>query len=86
MPASTGSPTTQLFATIAPAGQGASFNPITNVSTGYDVTNVPFRSSIFIPYMLVPAGAQSPGGAAGDVIVYQAYKFETGTINAPVPS
>lgn len=86
MPASSGSPTTQLFATIAPAGQAATFNPITQVTTGYDFTKVPFRSGVFVPYMLVPSGANSPGGAAADVIVWQAYKMETGTINAPVPS
>jgi hypothetical protein len=86
LPASTGSPTTQLFATIAPAGQAATFNPITQVTTGYDFTNVPFKSSIFVPYMIVPAGSNSPGGSAADTIVWQAYKMETGTINSPVPS
>lgn len=85
-PASSGSPTTTLFATVAPAGQATTFNPITNVTTGYNFTTVPFRSSIFIPYMIVPAGALSPGGSASDVIMWQAYKMETGTINAPVPS
>jgi hypothetical protein len=86
MPASTGSPTTQLFATIAPAGQATTFNPITQVTTGYDFTKVPFRSGVFVPYMLVPNGEYSPGGQANEVIVWQAYKMETGTINAPVPS
>ena len=85
-PASSGSPTTQLFATVAPAGQSTQFNPITGVQTGYNFTNIPFHTGQFIPYMYVPAGAQSPGGSAGDVIVWQAYKMETGTINAPVPS
>lgn len=85
-PLSSGSPTTQLFATVAPAGQQATFNPITLVQTGYNVLQVPFHSSLFIPYMMLPAGAQSPGGSASDVIAYQAYKMETGTINAPVPS
>jgi len=80
-PASSGSPTTQLFATIAPAGQAATYNPITMTTTGYNFTTVPFRSGVFIPYMYVPAGANSPGGAANDVIIYQAYKMETGTIN-----
>lgn len=90
LPASTGSPTTQLFATISPAGQATTFNPITNVTTGYNVTSVPFRTNIFVPYMIVPAGAQSPGGqtlmSVGDTIMWQAFKMETGTINAPVPS
>ena len=86
LPASSGSPTTQLFATVAPAGQATTFNPITNTTTGYNFTTVPFRSNLFLPYMIVPAGAASPGGSAADVIVWQAYKMETGTINAPVPS
>jgi hypothetical protein len=86
LPASSGSPTTQLFATIAPAGQSTQFNPITLVQTGYNFNQIPFQTGQFIPYMYVPAGAQSPGGSAGDIIVWKAYKMETGTINAPVPS
>ena len=85
-PASSLSPTAQLFATVAPAGQSTQFNPITGVQTGYNFLQIPFHTGVFIPYMYVPAGAQSPGGSAGDVIVWQAYKMETGTINAPVPS
>jgi len=85
-PASSATPTTQLFATVAPAGQSTQFNPITNVTTGYNFTQIPFRTGQFVPYMYLPSGAQSPGGSAGDVIVYQAMKCETGTINAPVPS
>ena len=85
-PASSLSPTAQLFATVAPAGQSTQFNPITGVQTGYNFNQIPFHSGVFIPYMYVPAGAQSPGGSAADVIVWQAYKMETGTINAPVPS
>ena len=86
LPASSGSPTTQLFATIAPAGQSTQFNPITGVQTGYNFQQIPFHTGQFIPYMILPAGAQSPGGSASDVIVWQAYKMETSTINAPVPS
>lgn len=85
-PASSASPTAQLFATVAPAGQSTQFNPITNVQTGYNFNQIPFHTGVFIPYMYVPAGAASPGGAASDVIVWQAYKMETGTINAPFPS
>lgn len=85
-PASTASPTAQLFATVASAGQSTQYNPITNVQTGYNFQYVPFHSGNFIPYMYLPSGAQSPGGQANDVIVWQAYKMETGTINAPVPS
>jgi hypothetical protein len=86
LPASSGSPTTQLFATIAPAGQATTYNPITQVTTGYNFTTVPFKTSLFVPYMIVPAGQYAPGGQANDVIVWEAYKMETGTINALVPS
>lgn len=86
LPASSLSPTAQLFPTLAPAGQAATFNPITQVTTGYDFTKVPFRTGIFVPYMLVPNGQYSPGGQANDVIIWQAMKCETGTINAPVQS
>jgi hypothetical protein len=86
LPASSGSPTTQLYATVAPAGQSTQYNPITMVQTGYNFTQIPFHTGQFIPYMIVPSGALAPGGIAGDVIMWQAYKMETGTINAPVPS
>lgn len=86
LPASTSSPTAQLFPTVAPAGQRATFNPITQVATGYNFVQVPFHNGLFIPYMIVPAGAQSPGGSAGDVIAWKCYKMETGTINSPNPS
>lgn len=85
-PASSSSPTAQLFATVSSAGQSTQFNPITNVQTGYNFQYVPFHSGLLVPYMYLPAGAQSPGGAANDTIVWQAYKMETGTINSPVPS
>ncbi len=87
-PASSGSPTTQLFATLAPAGQSTQFNPITGVQTGYNFTQIPFHSGVFIPYMYLGVSANSTGvaGGANDVMVWQAYKMETGTINAPVPS
>lgn len=85
-PTSAQSPTAQLFATVTSAGQSTQFNPITGVQTGYNFQYVPYHSGNFIPYMYLPAGAQSPGGSASDIIVWQAYKMETGTINAPVPS
>lgn len=85
-PTSTASPTAQLFATVTSAGQSTQFNPITGVQTGYNFQYVPYHSGNFIPFMYLPAGALSPGGAAGDIIVWQAYKMETGTINSPVPS
>jgi len=87
-PASALSPTAQLPATCAPAGQSAQFNPITNVTTGYNFTQAPFRSGLFLPCMLLGVSATSTGvaGGANDVVVWKSYKMETGTINAPVPS
>lgn len=79
-PASSGSPTAQLFATMAPAGQSTQLNPITGVQTGYNFQYSPFHTGAFVPYMYLPAGVQSPAGEANDVIVWQAYKMETGTI------
>ncbi len=85
-PTSVMSPTAQLFATVAPAGQSTQYNFTTGIQTGYNFVQIPFHTGIFVPYMYLAAGARSPGGSAGDVIVYQAMKCETGTINAPVPS
>lgn len=82
-PASSSSPTAQLFATIAPAGQSTQFNQVTNVQTGYNFTYVPFHTGLFIPYINLQAGANSPAGqviaSVGDTIMWQAYKMETGT-------
>jgi hypothetical protein len=75
-PASSGSPTTALFATMAPAGQLVIRNATTLAQVGYNTSYAPFHSAQFVPYMLVSGGAQSPGGAASDVIVYTAYKME----------
>jgi hypothetical protein len=89
-PASTGSPTTQLFAVVAPAGQSTQYNPITGVQTGYNFNQLPFQKGQFIPYMYlgVTTGGNptSVGGGNNDVMMWAAYKMETGTINAPVPS
>lgn len=75
-PASTAVPTTQLFATFAPAGQSTQYNPNTSVQTGYNFTLAPFHSGNFNPYMFLAGGAQSPAGASGDVINWACYKFE----------
>jgi len=75
-PASSASPTAQLFATVAPAGASTKFNPVTNVQTGYDFQYQPFRTGQFTPYMYLAGGAQSPAGASNDVINWIAYKFE----------
>lgn len=80
------SPTAQLFATLAPAGQSTQVNPITGVQTGYNFQYAPFHSGLFLPYMYLPAGSLSPAGEATETIIWQAYKMETGTINSPVPS
>lgn len=75
-PLSTQSPTAGLFATVAPAGQRVQTDPVTGVQTGYNFQYAPFHNGQFTPYMYLPAGAQSPGGAAADVIVWQAFKME----------
>jgi hypothetical protein len=80
-PASTSSPTAVLFATLAPAGAKTATNQITGVTTGYDFNLQPFRTGEFTPFMFLAGGAQSPAGSASDVIVWQAYKMETGLIS-----
>jgi hypothetical protein len=75
-PASSASPGATLFATVAPAGQSTKYNPVTGVQTGYNFTLAPFHTGQFTPYMYLAAGAQSPAGSSGDVIVWQAYKME----------
>lgn len=84
-PASTGVPTVQLFATLAPAGQRTQYNSVTGVQTGYDFNYPPFHTGEFTPYINLAAGANSPAGSAGDKIVWQAFKSETGLINALNP-
>lgn len=76
-PASTASPTAPLFATLAPAGSQTSFNPVTLVQTGYEFQKTPFHTGQFVPYMFLAGGAQSPAGAAADVINWISYKLET---------
>lgn len=75
-PASSASPTAALFATVAPAGARTQYNPLTGVQTGYDFLKQPFRTGQFTPYMFLAGGAQSPAGAANDIINWAAYKFE----------
>lgn len=76
LPASSGSPTTQLFPTVAPAGQKTQYNTTTQVQTGYNFNYVPFHSGLFLPYMYVAGGAQSPAGSNGDTVIWQAWKAE----------
>lgn len=75
-PASSASPTAPLFATVAPAGASTQYDPNTGVQTGYDFQYQPFRTGQFTPYMYLAGGAQSPAGAASDVINWVAYKLE----------
>ena len=76
-PASTSSPTARLFATVAPAGAATKVDPVTGVQTGYDFAYQPFRTGQFTPYMFLGAGANSPAGAAGNIIDWVSYKLET---------
>ena len=75
-PASTSSPTAQLFATVAPAGASTQVDPITGVQTGYDFQFQPFRTGQFSPYMYLAGGINSPAGEAGDKIDWVIYKLE----------
>jgi hypothetical protein len=75
-PLTTASPTAQLFATVAPAGQRTQFDPVTLVQTGYDFNKAPFHTGQFTPYMFLAGGANSPAGADADVINWMAYKLE----------
>lgn len=84
-PASSAVPTTPLFATLAPAGQRTQYNPVTGIQTGYDFNYPPFHTGEFTPFMYLAAGANSPAGSDGDVIVWQALKTETGLMNASNP-
>lgn len=76
-PLTTQSPTARLFATIAPAGASTTFNPTTNIFTGYNFSLQPFHTGQFVPYMFLSGGAQSPAGASLDQINWAAYKFES---------
>ena len=75
-PLSTLSPTAQLFATLAPAGQSTRYDPVTRVQTGYNINLAPFHTGQFVPYMFLAGGSNSPAGAANDVIIWQAFKME----------
>jgi hypothetical protein len=75
-PASSASPTAQLWAVAAPAGAQTSYDPNTMIQTGYNFTLQPFHTGQFTPYIYLSGGAQSPAGSSGDVIVWQAFKQE----------
>lgn len=75
-PADSGTPTNQMFATLAPAGASTTYNPVTLVQTGYNFQYQPFREGQFTPYMFLAGGANSPAGDTNDVINWFAYKLE----------
>lgn len=75
-PTSASSPTSPLFATLAPAGAATKKDPVTLVETGYNFQYQAFHTGEFTPYMFLVGGAQSPAGAASDVINWMAYKLE----------
>jgi len=75
-PASSASPTAQLFATLAPAGASTQFNQTTGLYTGYDVAHQAFRTAQEVPYLFLAGGAASPAGANLDQINWIAYKLE----------
>ena len=75
-PLTTLSPTAQLFATVAPAGQRTQFDPVTLVQTGYDFNKAPFHTGQFTPYMFLAGGANSPAGDNADKINWMAYQLE----------
>ncbi len=81
-PLTTASPTAALFATLAPAGSATQYDPITMSQTGYEFTKTPFHTGQFTPYMFLAGGAQSPAGATGDTILWQAYKMEAANYGA----
>jgi hypothetical protein len=77
-PASTSSPTAQLFATLSPAGASTQYDPVALVTTGYNFQYQPFRTGQFTPYMFIGGGnVQSPGGNTNDVINWACYKLES---------
>ena len=75
-PASSATPTAQLFATVAPAGASTQRDPNTFVETGYNFQYQSFKSGQFVPYIYLNGGAQSPAGANADQINWVAYKLE----------
>lgn len=69
--------TSQVFATLAPAGVSTQFNSVTQVQTGYDFQYQPFRAGEFTPYMYIGGGGlTNASGANGDKINWLAYKLE----------
>jgi hypothetical protein len=75
-PTSANATSVSQFATLAPDGQTAYYNLLTQTQYGYNVSDAPFRSAFPTPYMLLAAGAQSPAGSLGDLIEYQWFRYQ----------
>lgn len=75
-PASSASPTTRLFATLASSGQRTQQEQLTGVYTGYDFNKAPFHSGSFTPYLWIPTGQWNAGGTSGDSLIITAFKYE----------
>ncbi len=69
-PASSTSPTSPLFATVAPQGSSTQYNPSLQTYTGYNFDKQPFRSSQEFPLINLQAGINGPAGQSGDIIVW----------------
>lgn len=68
----------QGFPTVAPAGASTTFNPVTNVYTGYNFGLQPFHTGQDVPYILLgtTSGGAGPAGSNADVINWMAYQME----------
>lgn len=72
-PASTGYPDS--FPHAAPVGQNGVNPPVGSPNAGYNM-QIAYQSGLFVPYMYLPAGVQSPAGSNNDVIYWRAYRSE----------
>jgi len=64
------------FATIAPSGQKAYYDVVNDVQYGYNVNEAPFKGVYGAPSIYLSAGILSPAGQSGDVIEWQAFRYE----------
>jgi len=72
-PASSGYPDS--FPIASPIGQNGVNPPAGSPNAGYNMA-IAYQSGSFVPYMYLPAGAQSPAGSNNDVIYWKAYRSE----------
>ncbi len=75
-PSSASSVSFPRFATIAPDGQKAYYDVYTNTQYGYNFQQAPFQSAFPSPTMYLYPGANGPAGQIGDVIEWQAFRYE----------